>query len=49
MGKESSDVFRLAPPSRSIDLNTKTLSIESDKLKAIHDECHRTRRKKHLS
>ena len=32
-----------------INLETKTLSIDSEKLKAIHDECHRTRLKKHLS
>ena len=32
-----------------IDLEAKTLNIDSEKLKAIHEECHLTRLKKHLS
>ena len=32
-----------------IDLNTKTLSIDSHTLKAIHEECHHTELQKYMS
>ena len=47
---------KVIPPSKAlpclgihINLETRTLSIDPGKLRAIHDECYLTRHKKHLS